>query len=95
MHVAKLLIYHDDTLETEVELSDKALRIGRGPDNDVVLADPTKTLSRRHAQLTVEHGTYSVVDQNSQNGVWVAGRKVPAAVLQPGVPVVIGAYRPS
>ena len=68
-------------------------RIGRGDDNEIVLADPTKSVSRLHAELRFEQGKYSVVDLNSQNGVWVAGRRVPKAELEPGVPVVLGSYK--
>lgn len=89
----KLLIYHNDELDSEIELSGKTLRLGRSADNDVVLADPVKTLSRRHAQLVFEQGTYTVVDQNSQNGIWAAGVRVPSAPLKAGAPVVMGAYK--
>ncbi len=50
-------------------------------------------MSRFHAELRVERGRVIVVDLNSQNGVWVAGRRVPQATLEPGVPVVIGTYQ--
>lgn len=89
----KLLIYHNDVLDSEIELGAENLRLGRGADNDVVLADPTKTLSRRHAQLVVERGTYTLVDQNSQNGIWAAGVRVPSAPLKSGAPIVMGAYK--
>lgn len=89
----KLLIYHNDEFDSEIELGGQTLRLGRGADNDVVLADPVKTLSRRHAQIVFERGTYTVVDQNSQNGIWAAGVRVPSAPLKSGAPVVMGAYK--
>ncbi len=91
--MAKLDIYRGDTLDREVELGERNVRIGRGEQNDIVLPDPAKSVSRFHAELRFENGRYSVVDLNSQNGTWVAGRRVQQAVLEPGVPVVLGTYR--
>jgi hypothetical protein len=91
--VAKLIIYRGDTLDREVDLGERNARIGRGDQNDIVLPDPAKSVSRFHAELRFEQGKYSIVDLNSQNGTWVAGRRVPQAVLEPGVPVVLGTYR--
>ena len=91
--MAKLVIYRGETLDREVELGERNARIGRGDQNDIVLPDPAKSVSRFHAELRFEGGKYSVVDLNSQNGTWVAGRRVQQAVLEPGVPVVLGTYR--
>ena len=91
--MAKLIIYRGDVLDREVDLGERNARIGRGEDNEIVLTDPTKSVSRLHAELQFEQGKYSVVDSNSQNGVWVAGRRVPKATLEPGVPVVLGSYK--
>ncbi len=81
--MAKLLIYRGDVVEQEVDLDERTARIGRDIDNDVVLADPTRSVSRYHAELRFEHGAYSLVDTNSQNGIWVAGLRVPTATLEP------------
>ncbi len=91
--MAKLIIYRGDTLDREVDLGERNARIGRGDQNDIVLPDPAKSVSRFHAELRFDQGRFSVVDLNSQNGIWVAGRRVPQATLEPGVPVVLGTYR--
>jgi FHA domain len=91
--VAKLIIYRGDTLDREIDLGEGNARVGRGDQNDIVLPDPAKSVSRFHAELRFENGAYSIVDLNSQNGTWVAGRRVPQATLEPGVPVVVGTYR--
>jgi hypothetical protein len=93
MTVAKLAIYRGDTLEREVDLGPRNVRIGRSDQNDIVLADPGKSVSRFHAELRFEQGRYSIVDLNSQNGIWVAGARVQQAVLEPGVPVTLGTCR--
>jgi hypothetical protein len=91
--VAKLIIYRGDALDREIELAECNARIGRGDQNDIVLADPGKSVSRFHAELRFEQGRFTIVDLNSQNGTWVGGRQVQQAALEPGVPVVLGTYR--
>jgi predicted component of type VI protein secretion system len=91
--VATLILLHGSTPDREIEIGERTLRVGRGDQNDVVLTDPGKSVSRFHAELRVEQGRFIIVDLNSQNGVWVGGRRVPQAVLEPGVPVVLGTYQ--
>ena len=67
--------------------------IGRGRDNDVVLADPEKGVSRTHAELRFENGRYIVVDLQSQNGTWINGRRVDRAEVPFGTEITIGDYR--
>ena len=88
----KLAVRRGDTLDQEVDLGDRSLRIGRGEQNDVILRDQTKAVSRFHAELLHENGRYVLVDQNSQNGLWVRGRRETRLTLEPGVPVTIGPY---
>ena len=91
--MATLVILRGTAPDREIEIGDRTLRLGRGDQNDVVLPDPAKALSRFHAELRAEQGRFVVVDLNSQNGVWLGGRRVPQATLEPGVPVVIGTYQ--
>ena len=67
----------------------KALRIGRIPDNDLVLED--LDVSRHHAELRKSSsGTYEIVDLGSHNGTYVNGRRVSSAVLSEADIVSIG-----
>ncbi|MEO6236821.1 MAG: FHA domain-containing protein, partial [Vicinamibacterales bacterium] len=66
---------------------------GRSKDNDVVLEDPGKGVSRTHAELRPEGDRYRLVDLESQNGIWVSGERVPSVVLAPGVVAVMGPFR--
>ncbi len=85
--MAKLIIFRGSTRDREIEIGERTVRIGRGDQNDIVLHRPGQVLSRFHAELRAEQGGYVIVDLNSQNG-GVAGRRVPQATLEPGVPVV-------
>lgn len=89
----KLTVFRGDTRDRQIELAERDLRIGRGPDNDLVLEDPDKGVSRLHAELRFQNDQYVIIDLNSQNGTWVEGQRVPRAVVEPNVPIVIGPYR--
>ncbi|MGH9161064.1 MAG: FHA domain-containing protein [Vicinamibacteraceae bacterium] len=89
---AKLLIFRSDGID-RVELAKRDLRIGRAPENDIVLQDEDKSVSRYHAELRHEQGDYVLIDVNSQNGIWVDGRRVQRTRLEPGRPVVLGKVR--
>ena len=63
-----------------VQLSDKAIRIGRTPDNDLVVSD--LDLSRHHAELRKSPaGSYEIIDLGSHNGIFVNGKRVSQATL--------------
>ncbi|HUU56694.1 MAG TPA: VWA domain-containing protein [bacterium] len=55
-------------------LTKEIVTLGRGADQDVVLADESKVLSRRHAVIKFEQKRVTVEDAGSKNGVWVSRR---------------------
>jgi cytochrome P450 / NADPH-cytochrome P450 reductase len=65
-----------------------ALRIGRAPDNDIVVSDPGA--SQHHAELRPEAAGYRLVDLDSRNGTFVNEQRVTAALLSEGDLVGIG-----
>ena len=62
------------------ELMDEAITIGRGPDNTIVVSDPS--ISTHHAQLLLEGDTYRLKDLDSTNGTRVNGKPVTETVLR-------------
>jgi ABC-type multidrug transport system ATPase subunit/pSer/pThr/pTyr-binding forkhead associated (FHA) protein len=64
------------------------VRIGRLPDNDVVLDD--LLVSRRHAVLDRTAQGWRLTDLGTGNGTFVNGRRVASAVVGPGDVVGIG-----
>ncbi len=62
--------------------------IGRGPDNDVVVAD--LMVSRHHAELEARDGSYELADLGSQNGTFVNGVRILRAPLNLGDVVSVG-----
>ena len=52
-------------------------RMGRGPDNNLVLRD--SRVSRNHAQIARNDGHYFLEDLGSRHGIWVNGERVEKA----------------
>ncbi|WP_031068520.1 ATP-binding cassette domain-containing protein [Streptomyces sp. NRRL WC-3742] len=72
-----------------LELPGRAVRIGRSPDNDLVLDD--LVVSRHHAELReLPDGGHEIVDLNSHNGTYLNGRPVQRAPVGPADIVGIG-----
>jgi tetratricopeptide (TPR) repeat protein len=89
--VSKLVIFRGDAVETELHLGRDTVRIGRDERNAVVLND--KSISRFHAEVRQEAGTFYIVDMKSRNGVHMNGYQIKGkAALTLGVPVTVGAY---
>ncbi|MXM66022.1 ATP-binding cassette domain-containing protein [Streptomyces sp. HUCO-GS316] len=67
----------------------RTVRIGRAPDNDLVVDD--LIVSRHHAELrALPDGTYEIADVGSHNGTFLNGRPVTAEPIGPGDIVGIG-----
>ena len=67
----------------------KVMRIGRTPDNDLVL--PDLEVSRYHAELRRSPaGSYEITDLGSTNGIYVNGQQIATAVLTENDLVSIG-----
>ena len=69
-------------------LVDGVNRIGRLTDGAVVLDDPT--VSKVHAEITVDSSGVRIADLRSTNGVFVNGVRTTGAVLRPGDEIQLG-----
>jgi LCP family protein required for cell wall assembly len=67
--------------ESTVVLAAAAVRIGRAPGNQVVLADTYASGS--HAELVTQRGQRCVRDLGSTNGTWLNGKPIPPRALRP------------
>jgi pSer/pThr/pTyr-binding forkhead associated (FHA) protein len=90
---ARILIFRADAVHRAIELGSRVVTIGRGAQNDVVLDDPDRTISRFHAEVRPEDGRYVLVDLGSQNGTWSDEKRIDRMELKRGTPVTIGPYR--
>jgi pSer/pThr/pTyr-binding forkhead associated (FHA) protein len=78
------LIHIQGSLKGEIqEFADSEILIGRHPDCQVRFSRDEVTLSRIHARIVREGNRFKVVDQ-STNGTYVNGARVPEAYLKDG-----------
>jgi DNA-binding CsgD family transcriptional regulator len=67
------------------------IRVGRDPDCDVPLPDPT--VSRVHATFTLTADGWVIADSTSRNGTYLNGRRLTEpAPLRPADRVLIGSF---
>ena len=89
--MSKLVIFRGDDVETEIHLGSRPVRIGRDSRNDIVLED--KSVTRFHAEVRPENGSFVIVDMKSRNGIWMNGQQIKGkAPLALGTTVTLGAY---
>ena len=74
-----------------IKLRDSEVKIGRAPDNTVVLAHPQ--VSAHHARLISEGGTHRILDLGSTNHVYINGQLITNTLLKLGDEIRIGPYR--
>jgi serine phosphatase RsbU (regulator of sigma subunit) len=69
-----LVIVDPNGRRTRVPLHPFPFRIGRSPDNHLVLRD--SRISRNHAQINHDDGQCVLEDLNSRHGLWVNGERI-------------------
>ncbi len=83
-NIAVQLVHIQGPLKGEIqELNDSEIVIGRHPDCQVQFPKDEVTLSRRHARIIREGNRFKIIDQ-STNGTYVNGLRVPEAYLKDG-----------
>jgi ABC transport system ATP-binding/permease protein len=74
---------------SKIRIQSKVLKIGRRPDNDIVVSD--LGVSKQHAELrTSPTGRFQIIDLGSHNGTFVNGTRVNQAELKDGDIIAIG-----
>jgi ABC transport system ATP-binding/permease protein len=75
--------------ETRMRIQSKVMKMGRRPDNDIIVSD--LGVSEHHAELRLSSaGVYQIVDLGSHNGTYVNGNRVNQAELNEGDILAIG-----
>ena len=78
---------------TRHALRDDVTRIGRGPDNDIIISEAAM-VSSHHVEIRKEGESYRLVDLNSTNGTYLNGERVTEAPLEPASAIRLGADGP-
>jgi serine phosphatase RsbU (regulator of sigma subunit) len=74
---ASLVVVDPNGRRIRMPLFPLPFRMGRAPDNNLVLRD--SRVSRNHAQIAREDGHFVLEDLGSRHGVWVNGQRVEKA----------------
>jgi sigma-B regulation protein RsbU (phosphoserine phosphatase) len=77
-----MLCYSDLDGQHRIALERGVMSIGRSPDQDIVMRDPS--VSRYHAVILREGSDYKVVDQQSTHGTFLNGARIQQAALRSG-----------
>ncbi|MFL6416246.1 MAG: adenylate/guanylate cyclase domain-containing protein [Bryobacteraceae bacterium] len=95
MTVRSLLVQRRDGSSQVIPIDKPVLRIGRAADNDIVLNDEARSVSRWHANITTSPDSpVSLYDLRSANGVLINGRAVSgSAMLKANDLIDIGQFR--
>ena len=83
-----LLSYSDADGQHSADLDQASTSIGRSPDRDIVIKDPL--VSRQHAVITRDGGTWSVSDQESTHGTYLNSVRIRSAILSSGDVLQLG-----
>jgi serine phosphatase RsbU (regulator of sigma subunit)/pSer/pThr/pTyr-binding forkhead associated (FHA) protein len=74
---AALDVIHPSGERTRIAIDPIPFRIGRGPDNHLILRD--NRASRSHASISKDGGTLTIEDLDSLHGTWVNGQRIEGA----------------
>ena len=82
------IVAREGSVRREVPLTAEPITVGRDPKNDIVLDD--RRVSRRHAEVRLRLGRYTLYDLQSTNGTFVNGRRIAEMVLSDDDRITIG-----
>jgi len=74
LQMKRLIQIKGDKIIRQIPLKQDKYRLGRGTENDIVFDAPK--VSRTHALLVREGNTYTVIDRNATNHVFVNGEQI-------------------
>jgi len=70
----KFLLQYEGAVIKEIPITKGDITVGRKPDNDIVIDNPT--VSGHHCKITLVGDTFFVEDLNSSNGVFLNAKKI-------------------
>src|SRR6266542_1423341 len=82
------IVAREGSVQREVALTAEPITVGRDPKNDIVLDD--RRVSRRHAEVRLRLGRYTLYDLQSTNGTFGNGRRIAEMVLSHDDRITIG-----
>jgi serine phosphatase RsbU (regulator of sigma subunit) len=77
-----MLCYSDPDGQHRISLEREITSIGRSPNQDIVMSDPS--VSRCHAVILRQGSEYTLIDQQSTHGTFLNGARIQQGMLKPG-----------
>jgi pSer/pThr/pTyr-binding forkhead associated (FHA) protein len=93
-HKAWLLSQTGSPLSVRFPVPEGTTRIGRAPDNELVLQGPNASTVSLHHVAIDSNGGFHVRDLDSTNGTFVNGERITDAELQPNSSIRLGSQGP-
>ena len=88
---AKLVVIDGADSDSQLELGEKKIYLGRLDRNEFMLQD--SNVSRLHAWISYEQHRHVLYDADSRNGTYVDGERIDSCVLCDGDEIVIGSTK--
>ncbi|HMD34110.1 MAG TPA: FHA domain-containing protein [Vicinamibacterales bacterium] len=89
--MAKIVLRFGEQMLKEYDLGAHALKIGRLPDNTVVIDNPA--VSSHHARIIHDGGKFVIEDLKSTNGTYINEQRIHRQVLENGDVVLVGKHK--
>jgi predicted component of type VI protein secretion system len=87
----RIVIEKDGVAQDACMVAGPEVRVGRGKDNDVVLADPN--ISKNHFRIIQAHDSIMVIDNGSTNGTCINGERIDVPYsIKDGDRIHVGSY---
>jgi len=86
--MSKLILFVEPNKAKQVELGAAETTIGRAPENDIVVNQAR--VSRQHAVILSDGGSFTIRDLESRNGILINGTPVRAHELRHGDEIMVG-----
>ncbi|HSP18281.1 MAG TPA: FHA domain-containing protein, partial [Myxococcaceae bacterium] len=83
-----LVLVNTDGAGKSFPITDSSLKIGKAPDNDVIIDSPT--VSRNHLVIQRQGDRFLVQDLQSTNGTFIDGAQIREGFLKPGQLLELG-----
>ena len=90
-HLGILVVTRGPNVGARISLTAGVTTLGRHPDSLIFLDDIT--VSRRHAEISLQTGHYEIRDAGSLNGTYVNRQRVEHALLNSGDEVQVGKFK--
>ena len=88
--MVKLLLKFNGALMKELPMEKNEIAIGRKPENDLVVDNPS--VSGRHCRVVLEGDNYFIEDLNSTNGTFLRDQKITRSPLHDGDVIAIAKH---